>query len=129
MGLPGPANTHPAAARRASAASVRTGSAPDDPPQLDGLDLPAHAGGEVLDGPGRDVVGVLLEPVGRVEEDGRTGVGIELLEELAVRFDHGGRRLTRAHDGEQPGHPGKRPGPVASWINSATRSGCWAWRS
>ena len=108
---------------------MRTGSAPVDPPQLDRLHRSPHAGGEVLDRPGRDVVGVGLKSVGGVEEDRRHRVGPEPVEQRPVGLDHGRRRLPGPHDGQQPGHQGKRVGPVASSINSATRSGCWAWRS
>ncbi len=71
---------------------------------LDGM---AHRGPEVLLGLGRDVVGVLLEAVRRVEQDGVTRPGgPHRLHHPPVGLDHRRGGLARSHDRQQSGHRG-----------------------
>src|SRR5262249_36868567 len=87
-------------------------------------DLELHALGEVLDRALGDLGGVLLKPVGRVEEDGPGRGATEARHDVAVRRHHGGGGLPRAHDDEQPGRAHrKNPWRTASPSSAATSSG------
>ena len=72
------------------------------------------------DGLRGDVVGVLLEAVGRVEQ--QRGPLARGAQGGAVHLDHGRRGLARPHDHQAAGHT-SRP------MSAATSSGCWACRS
>ena len=78
-------------------------------PEAGDLDRVADALAEVVDRAGRQLIGVLLEAVGRVEHDGpdvtrtRTDMRGQPVEQPTVDLCHRRRRLSRPHDREQPG--------------------------
>src|SRR5262249_50574912 len=96
------------------------------------LDRELDAMAEILDRPLRDLRRVLLEAVGRVEQD-RAGRRIaQPRDDLAMGRDHGGRGLARPHDREdarQTGAHAKNPSRTEPTSSSPTRAGSWRCRS
>ncbi len=90
-------------------------------------DGPPHVAREVVHGLAGDVVGVLLEPVRRVEQQRRPVA--RRAQHRPVHLDHRRSRLARAHDDQRAAAVHRMLVHESRPIRAATRSGCWAWRS
>ena len=71
------------------------------PQQRGDLHLAAHGFAEIGHSPGGDVLGIGLETVGRVEQDGGYGGRAEAVKELTVDLGHRRGRLARPHYGQE----------------------------